>query len=432
MTKIKLGNFIKTTSKTTFVKAGGMAIGVLVSISLGRILGSEGLGIINLSNQISGLLSMLVLLGLPSVILKETAISVNKKNWGHIRNVIVTSLKINVPLAVLVTLLSYSFIPFIVTHFFEDSLELPLKIITTVIIFKVISRIFGASLNGYHKIWQSSLVGNTLSILIVSILILVQYLLKWQITVITVAFSYAIARIIVSIIISLYWKEVHHKAENISKAFIPITLLKVGLPLLFVQATNTIANSIDSIMIGSFLSMKDVGLYAVAFRIAFVSSFFLQVTNAVLAPKVATMFANNEIDKLERMVQKVTGVLILIGIVGLLVVIFGGKFMLSLWGQEFSEAYYPLIILSIGQLFNIGAGAVGLILILCNEEKNWGYVTLGSAIFNTVLNFVFIQYLGIGGAALATSINMIAINIIGVIIIKKKIGIVTIPYIRKI
>ena len=146
---------------------------------------------------------------------------------------------------------------------------------------------------------------------------------------------------------SLYWKKVHHKPKKFSKSFIPVTLLKVSLPLLFVQATNTISNSIDSITIGFFLSMKDVGLYAVAFKIALMSSFFLQVTNAILAPKVATMFSNNEIDKLEKMVQRVTLILMLIGFTVLLVVITGGKYVLLIWGSDFSEAYIPLVILSL-------------------------------------------------------------------------------------
>ncbi len=428
---IKIGDFLKTTSKTTFVRAGGMAVGILVSIAIGRLLGAEGLGIINLSNQIARILSMLIMLGLPTVILKETAISVSKKDWGHINNVIYTSLRINLPLAVITILLSYLFIPFLTKYFFEDTLRTPLTIITTAILFQVVSKIYASGLNGYHKIWQSSLVGDSLSYVLVGFFIVLQYLLHWEITVITVALSYAMSRLIVSVVISLYWKKVHITQKGSIKKFIPKALLQVSLPLLFVQATNTIANSVDTIMIGSFLSAKEVGIYAVAFKIAFVSSFLLQITNAVLAPKVASLFANNELQKLEQIVQKVTRILMLIGILGLLIIIFTGKYILPIWGNEFSQAYIPMIILSIGQFFSVASGAVGLILVLCNQEKIWGYVTLSSAIFNTILNFFFIQKWGINGAALATSLNLILINIVGLIIIKKRIGIIIIPLIKR-
>ena len=425
--KNRLTSFFKTISKTTLVKVSGMAVGVLLSIFIGRLLGAEGLGIINLSNQLAGILTMIVLLGLPTVILKETAIAVSNKNWAHINNVIFTSLKINLPLAAIVIIISYLIIPFVTKKFFEPSLEIPLTIITIAVIFQVVSRIFASGLNGYNKIWQSSLVGDTLSIILVGLFILFQFILNWSITLISIALSYALARLVVSVGVILYWKKVHVLKEKPIKEFIPKTLLRVGLPLLFVQATNTIASNIDSIMIGSFLSVKEVGLYAVAFKIAFMSSFFLMVTNAVLAPKVATLFANKEIKKLEKIVQKVTGIMILIGVVLFLLFVFGGKYILPIWGNEFTEGYYPLIILSIGQFFNIAAGCVGLILTLCNEEKKWGYVTLGSAILNSILNIIFIQVWGITGAAIATTTTMMMVNILGVFIVKKSIGIYTIP-----
>ena len=425
--KNRLTSFFKTISKTTLVKVSGMAVGVLLSIFIGRLLGAEGLGIINLSNQLAGILTMIVLLGLPTVILKETAIAVSNKNWAHINNVIFTSLKINLPLAAIVIIISYLIIPFVTKKFFEPSLEIPLTIITIAVIFQVVSRIFASGLNGYNKIWQSSLVGDTLSIILVGLFILFQFILNWSITLISIALSYALARLVVSVGVILYWKKVHVLKEKPIKEFIPKTLLRVGLPLLFVQATNTIASNIDSIMIGSFLSVKEVGLYAVAFKIAFMSSFFLMVTNAVLAPKVATLFANKEIKKLEKIVQKVTGIMILIGVVLFLLIVFGGKYILPIWGNEFTEGYYPLIILSIGQFFNIAAGCVGLILTLCNEEKKWGYVTLGSAILNSILNIIFIQVWGITGAAIATTTTMMMVNILGVFIVKKSIGIYTIP-----
>ena len=427
--KIKLSSFFLTTSKTTLVKASGMLAGIIVSIVIGRLLGAEGLGIINLSNQLASTLLMLVLLGLPTVILKETAIAVSNKNWAHINNVIFTSLKINLPLAALVILLSYLIIPFITEQFFEPSLEIPLIIITTAIIFQVVSRVFASGLNGYHKIWQSSLIGDTLSIVLVGFFILFQFILNWSITVISIALSYALARLFVSVGITLYWKKNYVLKEKSIKEFIPKALLRVSLPLLLVQVTNNIAGSIDSIMIGSFLSVKEVGLYAVAFKIAFASSFFLMVTNAVLAPKVATLFANKEIKKIEKTVQKVTSILVLFGIIGLLFIVLGGKYILPIWGNEFTAGYYPLIILSIGQFFSIAAGSVGLILTLCNEQKIWGYVTLGSAILNTILNFFFIKLWGVNGAAIATSITLVLMNIIGTMIIKKRLKISTIKFI---
>ncbi|NGP75920.1 flippase [Balneolaceae bacterium YR4-1] len=425
--KLKLSQFLKSTSKTTIVKAGGMVAGVLVSIAIGRLLGADGLGIISLSNQIVRILTMLVLLGLPTVIIKETSIAVSKKKWAYINDVIFTSLLINIPFALLVVILSYYVLPIVVSTFFEESLRVPLLIITIGLLFQVISKIFGPSLNGYGKIWQASLAENTLSIVLVALSILIQHTLDWQISVISVAISYTVANFIVSIILSTYWKHVHKTSLDVINNFIPKKLLTVGLPLLFIQSTNVIATTIDSIMIGSFLSTKEVGIYGVAFNIAFASSFFLQVTNSVLAPRVASLFADNDIKEMEQIVQKVTMGLTFIAILGFLIILLGGKYILPIWGNEFLEGYKPLLILSIGQFFNIAAGCVGLILTLCDQEKKWGYITLISAILNTILNISFIKLWGIQGASIATATTMIFMNISGVVLVKKNIGILTFP-----
>ena len=386
------------------------------------------MGIIDLSNQIAGIIGMLVFLGLPAVIVKETSIAYQRHDWNRIKDVIYTSLRINVPLSILVIGIAYLLIPYLVDNYFEEALKIPLTIIIIAVFFQVFSKIFASGLNGRRKIWQSSLVGDVLSAGLVGIGILFFLLAGIEITVIKIALIYALSRSIVAIVVGIYWRKISKITDNHYKhQFIPTSLLKVGLPLLFVQATNTIANSVDSIMIGSILTSKDVGLYAVAFKIAFVSSFFLMVTNAVLAPKIASLYAENKIIDLEKTIQKVTKILILIGVGSFLLIIFVGPFALKIWGFQFSNAYVPLIILSIGQLFNIGAGCVGLILTMCGQEKNWGYVTLGSALLNTVLNVSFINIWGITGAAIATASTMILVNISGVIIVKNKIGIITIP-----
>lgn len=65
---------IKSAS-STIVKVIGMLIGLVVSISLGHLIGADGVGIIGLSNRIVSLLTVLALFGLPQVIVKKVAIA---------------------------------------------------------------------------------------------------------------------------------------------------------------------------------------------------------------------------------------------------------------------------------------------------------------------------------------------------------------------
>jgi len=361
---------INDTIYTFIVRGTGIVFGVLISIFLGRTLGPKGLGIISLTNQIIGILLMIIMLGIPTVIIKEVAIAFSRKDWEHANSVISTSLKINGITGIIIILVSYALIPYVVLHIFnEPLLKAPLTIAVFAMIFQTISSIFYAGLNGYRKIWQSSLINDTLSLFIAGIVLLFQYLAGYRITVVMVAWDYAVSRAFVAVAISIYWKRIHHPTKH--KEFIPKPILKVALPLLFARASAMIANSTDIIMIGWLLTAKDVGLYSVAAKIAIVSTIYLQVTNSVIAPKVASMYNENKIKEMEKMIQKVTKYLTIIASLFFIFIFLFGNLVLSIWGGEFINSYSVLIILSLGNLVNISAGAVGLIL-TCAIKKKFG------------------------------------------------------------
>ena len=349
---------IKNASASTLVKVVGMLAAIFVSIVLGRTLGVEGLGIIGLANRIANLLLVVALLGMPKVLIKEIAIAHNNKNWQHIGNCIRTSYKLNGGISLLVVALFLLLTPFLTQNVFHTpQLTIPLSIAIVMIVPMVFSRIYSSGLIGYRKIWQSNLVEQTLSILVVGILLLVFIQLEIKITLINVAIMYAIGRIIVTLTVGIYWQTIYSSPKK--KKMLTSQLLKTAIPLFFVSTSSVVLASSDVIMLGWLSNSKEVGLFTVAARIALLTSFFLQVTNSAVAPKIATLYHKKNIDELEKMIQKVTGGLFFIGIITFFILVFAGKWILGIWGNEFKEAYWILVILGFGQLINLSTGAVG-------------------------------------------------------------------------
>jgi O-antigen/teichoic acid export membrane protein len=170
-----------------------------------------------------------------------------------------------------------------------------------------------------------------------------------------------------------------------------------------------------------------VGLYSVAARIALLTSFFLQVTNAAISPKIAALYEEGKKYEMEKMVQSVTLGLIGIALFAVLIFVLFGKSILSIWGIEFQSAYPLLVILSIGQFFNIGTGASGLILIMCGLEKTHAWISSVFVVVNLILNYFLIREYGAVGAAIATSVTVSLDNISRVILAKVKLNIWSIP-----
>lgn len=413
----------KKSSSSFFVKVIGILAGLAVSIFLGRTIGADGLGIINLSHRIINIIMVLCLFGMRQLIIKEVAIANNKKDYDHIGNVMNTSYWFNGLLSIIFAVVLILLSPFLANSIFnEPQLEYPLIIALFVLTPQIFSRIFSSGLVGYRKIWQSSLVDKTLSICVVGILLLIVKIMGWPITVLQVAFMYAIGRIIVFMTTGLYWRSIY---KGFSKKFILSSLLPTAFPLFLATASNVISASVAVIMLGWLAESQDVGLYSVAARLALLTSFFHTVVNSVLSPKIAALYEQDNKKELQKMIKKVTRGLLILGISTLIAFTFFGNNILVLWGSEFKNAYYLLVILSIGQLVNLGTGAVGSLLIMTGNEKIQGRIAVIFLLLSIPLNFILIKKYGGIGAAISTALIVSLQNIIRLIFVRIKVGIKT-------
>lgn len=410
---------VKKSSASTVVKVTGMAIGLVVSVFLGRTIGADGLGIINLSFQIVQILMIVGLLGMPQVIIKEVAIARSQKNLVQIGNVMYTVYLLNGIITLLLSIMVIVAAPWISQNLFhEPKLTWPLIIAVIVMTPMVFSRLFSSGLIGYKKIWQSNLVNQTLSAAITGVLLLAMWLFKVSISVNSVAVAYAIGRIGVTISIGIYWRTIYNYKNQ--REFIGKLLFKTAKHLIIVSASTVLFNSLDMIFLGYFENSEQVGLYSVAKRLSLLTIFFLQITNSIISPKIAALYEAGRTKEIEIMVKRVTFGLMIIGTLFLLVFILLGKPILAVWGKQFVGAYIILIILTLGQLVNIGTGAVGVILVMTGNENVQKNISLSFLALNLILNIVLINYYGILGAAIAATITIVGINIAKIIYVNRK------------
>lgn len=425
-----LSYVLKDSFFSTIVKASGMVFGLLVSVFLGRTLGADGYGVITLANQIASIVIVFCLLGMRQVIIKEVSIGYGQQDWGRIGNVMYSSYIMIGGVTLVISLLLVILSQYLANSIFNDQqLLIPLIITFAFLGFQVFSRIFSSGLIGFKKIWQSNLVDNTLSVAIVGLFLFILWFLGFEITIIRVVIVYAIGRVFVSLTSGFYWKK--NFKDRSPRKFIGKRLLATSAPLILVGASSVIASSADSVMLGWLNTSREVGLYVVAAKVALLTSFFLQVTNSAIAPRIATLFDSGKKEELETLIQKITLLLVVIAILPVGIFLLFGEEILSIWGYEFVDAFWILIIISIGQFFNLSTGAAGLTLILCGEERAQGIISISFVTLNLILNYFLIISYGAVGAALATALTVAGENITRVILVKRKLGILTIPVIYK-
>jgi len=393
-------------SKTLLVRISSMILSVVISIFLGNTIGANGLGIINLVNQLMSLILVFSFLGMGQIIIKEVAIAYESNYWDKISDIFYSAFFLNGALTFVISVVLVLCSPWISEFIFnQPDLTFPLCIASIVLTPQIFSRIFSSCLIGYKKIWQSQLVDQALSVFFVTFSLLVLWFFGVEITVNIVALIYALGRGFVTIVIGIYWRKI--SKIKFTNNYIGKSLMISGLPLLIVNASLLLSQNADMIMLGVLSNIKDVGLYSIASKLALLTSFILQISISTIGPKIAVLYNSGKLNELEKMVQQVSKYLVVIGLVFLVFFITVGKNLLNFWGDEFREAYSILIILSVGQFFNIASGPVGNILIMTNHSNIIRNITILTVTLNMILNYFFIINFGANGAAIATTITII-------------------------
>ena len=90
------------------------------------------------------------------------------------------------------------------------------------------------------------------------------------------------------------------------------------------------------------------------------------------------------------------------------------------YARGYLPAYLPLVILSFGQLINIGAGSVGNVLNMTGYQNDTVKGQVIAAIPSLVLNILLVPKYGLNGAAVATAGSFLIWNMVLLYFVKKR------------
>ncbi len=190
------------------------------------------------------------------------------------------------------------------------------------------------------------------------------------------------------------------------------SLLILSMPMMTAHIVSQI-NSFSGLMFLSIFSDEtSLGYYGVALRIALIMSFLIMSVNKVVAPKFATLYHDGKIFELKKVVIFSNRLLLLTSLPILLIIIIFGKEILHLFGDGFENAYSALVIIAVGQFFASVSGTVVFLLQMTGSEKIIRNNIIIATLFNMVLGFILVPYLGLIGASIATSTGLISVNVL--------------------
>lgn len=191
--------------------------------------------------------------------------------------------------------------------------------------------------------------------------------------------------------------------------------------MVFIGAMFMLITKMDMIMLNILSTNELVGLYAAAANLSLVITMVQFSVNSVISSEVARLYALNDLGSLQRMITRTSQIVVLVSLTVALVFLFAGRFILSLYGDEFTASYELLLVLTVSAGFNASSGPVGAILMMTGHELYAARIVASGVLLNILANLILIPMLGALGAAIAALIATVFWNVAMVTIVVRKV-----------
>jgi O-antigen/teichoic acid export membrane protein len=402
---------------TTLILLGtvvSMFLWLATKILIVRNTTSDEFGIYSLALAVVGIISAVATLGLREGVARFVSIFLGEDKKHEAQSISRDALRISLASSISVFLLLLFLSPLISRYvFYMPEFEPPLRVFSFVIPLTIMSHIVGAILRGHNIIRPRVYyldVGHPLFFLVFLCAVLLLGL-----PFMGILYSYVLAMAVVFLSISSYgYRKIRLKPLSLRGGRHGRELLGFSLPLLTVSVMGMVLTWTDTLMLGRYTGAQDVGVYNISVTLARLATFPLGALVFVFMPLAGEMYASSQIPELKRTYQVLTKWIFSATIPIFFVLFFFPEMTITfLFSDRFIEASMPLRILSLGFLFHTFLGANGMLMMVFGLSRSLMHLSVFGALLGIALNYILIKRLGMGitGAAVATAVAYIAINI---------------------
>ena len=412
------------------VKIIGIALSLLVAVLLARILGPEQYGIYAFAFSLITIIAVPVKLGLPQLVLRETAKAHATEQWGLMRGIWRWSTIAVCAFSVLAAVIALTIL-LLFTEGIANSQTTTIIIGLTLIPLIALANLRDSSIKGLKHVVLGQLIEGIVRPIFFIVIFLIVYYGLGDISPRYAMASQAFAALFAFVFgaaLLLHVRPIQLKS-NTNCEYKTKEWVGAALPLAMISGMQIINSQADIIMLGLFRTPEEVGIYKVVVVGSTLVAFGIQAVNMVVAPHFASLYAEGKIEKLQNLVTKSARATLALALpVVFILVAFGDELIGLIFGSEYSVGYSSLAILAIGQLISTLWGSVTLLLNMSGNEKYSAYGLLVGVFLNFILNLVLIPDFGILGAAIATVVSTFVFKLILHNVAVKKLQIETMAF----
>ena len=407
-------------AKSSFVVLIGIILSKIFTygyrIVIARYYGPEYYGLFSLSLMVIGWFIVFTKFGLTQGLLRYISLFRGKNQKGNISYIFRTVLRILIITSVIGAAILFFLSEVISQRIFSNpQLILFLKFFSFAIPITIILGTFLSIIRSYEKIGWFSFIsrifenGSKLAVLVLLILIGFNSL--------SIPISYlagGFASLLVGyLVLKRHIPEVFvkKKISEEKKRSILKNLISYSWPLIFFGIIVSLFHWTDTLIIGIFRTVEEVGFYNAAIPISILLTLSKDLFTQLFFPLVTKEYSRGRID-LVRQLSKQVGkwVFILSMPIFLLIMIFPNAFINILFGPQYLPAVNALRFLTVGALFTSVFEISRDLISMKGKSKLILIDIIVVSVINLILNLILVPRYGISGAGFATMISLIILN----------------------
>jgi|GEM_PF-898753 len=384
------------------------------NIILTRLLGARFYGLYALANTVVTVVMIPASLGLPTSMVHFLASSSSTGQWGKLRwitrrSILAALLSSLVGMGVVLALA-----PLASGFLFRKKGLLPgLVGLSLALPFLVLYMVHAGGLQGLKRIRAKVFIERIAHPLIFIVILLVGWFFfrSDPFVLALVGFGVAAAAVFA---ISAFWFRRQMAAVPKGEGQEPShwrELVSFSAPVMFMNLLGYFVLKSDVLVMGTFRTAAEVGVYAIAAALAQGVSMPTDALGASLAPSFSGLMGQGDVEGLRRLFHTSTRWLFLMGSFVGLALILAGKLILHLFGKDFSEGFLVLCVLASGQMFSACLGANGNLITMTGHPKVNLVNSLCLGLGNLSLGILLVPRYGAMGAAAASATSWVFVNL---------------------
>jgi O-antigen/teichoic acid export membrane protein len=408
----------------------GLAAGLIISVVLARALEPSGYGIDTFAFSLISLLAVPIQLGIPTLGLREVALSVEHRDAGRLRGFLRWSHR-----TILLTSAVIGIVTIAVVWAIRERLEpnLPQTVLAAVALLAItsFSRLREAALQGLKQFARAQIPEQ----IVLPLLFLAGMAFVWlaspglqhHFSVLPqhAMLAYTACSIVAFMLGSAFLSR--SLPADVARA-IPRTdakrWAKSLLPMALTSGFVVISGHCSILVLGVFSTSEEAGLFRVASSTAALAVFVCATVGGIASPHIAALYNRGDVQKLQSLAVHSAWASVIPALVVLAVLAgFGAELLRVVFGPQFEAAYAALVILTVGQAINGATGVVHCLLNMTGNERDTLRGVVLGGLTNLVLALVLVPSMGLMGAAIAASAAIAVENVWLCALVRSRLGI---------